>query len=369
MSIITINMSLSVFLIFLLPLLNQEFFLKNLNGRLLAICCIAVMIRALIPVEFPFSATILVTGILPSIRDAMKYPVTIGNFSVKISALLLFLWIAAAIILIAKKFFLYFRLTKSIRRLPECQDSVVLEVLQSLYKKYPSARNIKVVKANLKISPLAAGLKSPVILLPEYQFDRSQYRMILEHELLHCTRHDTLIKFIADILCSVYWWNPFFYLLRSRIFELIELGNDRQMTQFFSFDEKAAYMQCLVDTVKKIHTCPVPFTLSFNTCRGKDLQRRLRLIADFRTSRRITELFVLGANLLLLWGVTCFTMEPYALPEKENCIRFDKDNCYFVQNGDIYEIYYQNEFYFSIDSIEYFNSDIPVYQKGEIRDD
>lgn len=369
MTIITINLSLSIFLIFLLPLLNRESLLKNLSGRLLAVCCIAVMIRALIPVEFPFSITILVTEVLPSIRDVMKYPVTIGNFSVKISALLLFFWMATAFILIAKKFFLYFRLTKTIRRLPECQDSIVLEVLHSLYEKYPSARNIKVVKANLKISPLTTGFKNPVILLPEYRFDRAEYRMILEHELLHCIRHDAIIKFAADILCSVYWWNPLFYLLRTKIFELIELGNDRRMTESFSAGEKSAYMQCLADTAKKIHTGSVPFTLSFNTGGETNLLLRLRLITEFKTPGRKREIFALTAVLLLLWGLTCFTMEPYGLPEGGNYIRLDKHNSYFVQDGDIYEVYYQGSFFYTVDSLEYYDPRIPVYQKGDIKDD
>lgn len=369
MTIITINLSLSIFLIFLLPLLNRESLLKNLSGRLLAICCIAVMIRALIPVEFPFSITILVTDVLPSIRDVMKYSVTIGDFSVKISALLLFLWMATAFILIAKKFFIYSRLTKTIRRLPECQDSAVLEVLHSLYEKYPSARNIKVVKTNLEISPLATGFKNPVILLPEYRFGKAEYRMILEHELLHCIRHDTLIKFAADILCSIYWWNPLFYLLRGKIFELIELGNDRQMTESFSADEKSTYMQCLADTAKKIHNDSFPFALSFNTGGESNLLRRLRLITEFKAAGRGKGILALSATLLLLWCLTCFTMEPYEMPESGDYIRFDKHNSYFVQDGDLYEVYYQGQFLHTVDSLEYYDPHIPIYQKGETKDD
>ncbi len=363
MTILTINLSLSILLMILLPLLKKRIFLRNLRGRLLALCCIAIMIRALIPLEFSFSQTIRVSRVLPFIRDMLKYPLAIGNFSVKISWFLFFLWIFTALILISKKLLLYFRLQRMIRRLPDCREEAIANIMWELYKKYPSARHIKIVRADLNISPLAAGIKNPVVLLPTYPFSDTEYRMILEHELLHCIRHDIPVKFATDILCSVYWWNPLFYLLRLRIFELIELGNDRQLTASFSPEEKAAYMQCLLSTAKNISNDSIPFTLSFNTHEGKALNRRICLIKEFRPIKPAKERIALIALLVLLWGFTSFTLEPYALPEAVSGIVFNKDNSYIIQCGDVYEIYYLGELYFTLESIEYLNPDIPISQK------
>lgn len=363
MTILTINLSLSIFLVILLPLLNRRMFLKNLGGRRLALCCIAIMIRALIPLEFSFSKTIRVSKGLPFIRDLLKYPFTIGIFSVKVTWLLLFLWIFVALILISRKLLLYFRLQNTIRQLPECREEMIAEIMRNLHDKYPSAKHIKVVRTNFHISPLAAGIKNPTILLPACQFSKTEYQMILEHEFLHCIRHDVFVKFAADILCSVYWWNFLFYLLKRRIFELIELGNDRQLTASFSTEEKTAYMQCLFNTAKNICNDPIPFTLSFNTHEGKALDRRIHLIGEFQPIRSVKEMIILASLLSLLWGSTSFTLEPYAMPKITPCINFNKDNSYIVQCGDIYEIYYQNELYFTLESIEYLNPDIPVYQK------
>ncbi len=363
MTILTINLSLSILLMILLPLLKKRIFLRNLRGRLLALCCIAIMIRALIPLEFSFSQTIRVSRVLPPIRDMLKYPLAIGNFSVKISWFLFFLWILTALILILKKLLLYIRMQRTIRRLPDCEEEAITNIMWELYKKYPSAKHIKIVRTDLNISPLAAGIKNPVILLPTYQFSDTEYRMILEHELLHCIRHDVPVKFAADILCSVYWWNPLFYLLRRRIFELIELGNDSQLTASFSLEEKAAYMQCLLSTAKNISNGPIPFTLSFNTHEGKALDRRICLIKEFRPIKPAKERIALIALLVLLWGFTSFTLEPYALPEAVSGIVFNKDNSYIIQCGDVYEIYYLGKLYFTLESIEYLNPDIPISQK------
>ncbi len=182
--------------------------------------------------------------------------------------------------------------------------------------------------------------------------------------MLHCIRHDVIIKMAADILCAFYWWNPLFYLLRCRIFELIEIENDRQLTHDFSADEKADYMQCLTDTARKICRRSVPFALSFGKSDQKALRRRLDVIGYGRMPGKQKEAVVLGVLLFVLWCSTSFTLEPYVAPE-EPYITLDQDNCYVVQNGELYDIYYQHNYIFSVDSIEYFNSEIPIYQNGD----
>ena len=361
MTIISINLSLSVFLMILLPLLNWNFCLKNLEGRCLTACCVVIMIRALIPVEFPFSRTIPNRHIIPAVRHIMIYPVNMGIFSVKVFEILLFLWTGGAILLILWKLWLYFKLQKIIRKLPVCRDEIVLEVWQSLLAKYPSVRSVKIVMTDQNISPMIAGFRNPLIVLPKYSFTRAEYQLILEHEILHWTRHDTYVKFAADIMCSVYWWNPLFYFLRSKIFELIELGNDRQLTSSFSFDEKVAYMRCLTNTAHKICHCPTPFALSFDSHEGKVLRRRIHVIGDFRTIGRIKESLIFGTLTLFLWLSTSFTLEPFATPAGGPYHILDESNCYIIQNGDLYDLYFQDELYFTVDSTEYFDPDIPLY--------
>ena len=83
--------------------IDHSFCLKNLGGRCLTTCCIVIMIRALIPVEFPFSRTIPNSHIIPAVRHTMIYPVTVGIFSVKVYEILLFLWTGGAVLLILWK--------------------------------------------------------------------------------------------------------------------------------------------------------------------------------------------------------------------------------------------------------------------------
>ncbi len=366
MTILSIVLSLSILLAIFLPLLSLERCLKVLDGRRAAVCCIAVMIRALIPVEFPFSKTIRVSRVLPDVRDKMKYSVSMGGFSVKVSQLLLFVWILAAIILVAKKLLLYFQLQKTIRRIPECRDAAISEILQELQEKYSFTGSVRVIRTSLNISPLVSGIRNPVIVLPENPFSREEYRMILEHELLHCIRHDILYKIAADLLCSVYWWNPLFHVLKHKIFELIELGNDRQMTVSSSSVERQAYIQCLSDTAEKICDHQIPFTLSFNNHEKRALRRRIHLIECYQSSGLMKSFFAFALSLAVLWGCTSFTLEPYGVSEEGDYIMLTPDNAYFIKKNNSYELYYQDEYFYTVDSIEYYNPDIPIYHsEGE----
>lgn len=364
MTVITINLSLSVLLIALLPLLNCRFCLRNLGDRCLAACCIAVMLRALIPIEFPFSRTIPINRIVPSIRDIMVYPVGIEGFRATIWQILLFVWLTVALFLTVKKFRTFYRLQKTVRRLSDCEDRTVMEVWADIREKYPAGKRVRIVCTRLNASPLITGLRHPVILLPEHEFSRPEYRMILEHEMLHCIRHDIIIKMAADILCTFYWWNPLFYLLRRRIFELIEIGNDRLLTRGYTADEKADYMQCLAATARAICRHPVPFALSFGRADQKALRRRMDVIGFGTSPRKRREVAALGIMLFIVWCFTSFTLEPYAAPEGAY-ILMNQSNCYVIQNGSMYDIYYQDSYVYSTDSIEYFNSDVPVYQNGD----
>lgn len=363
MSVITVNLLLSAFLICTLPLLNRESCLKSLSGRLLAGCCIAVMVRALIPVEFPFARTILVSKVLPTITRFLRAPFTVSGFPAKVFHLLLLIWILVALFLILKKGLLYFRLQKTVRHLPACTDKAVADAMEALSKKYPAAAQIKVVKTSLPVSPLATGVRKKMIVLPSCPFSAEEYRLILEHELLHCIRMDILIKFAADILCMAYWWNPLFYVLRRKIFELIELDNDRRMTASFSTEERVAYMRCLVDTAGKIHGRPIPFTLSFGEQEETELHRRIRLIGEFKAASRKRETFLFVMVLFLLLALTSLDLEPYDMPEGDSYFLLTPENSYFIQKGDSYDLYYEREFFFTIDSTEYFDSDIPIYQE------
>lgn len=76
--------------------------------------------------------------------------------------------------------------------------------------------------------PLVAGLRHPVILLPEEALDWDEERMdlVLNHESAHVQRMDPLAQFIADLACALYWPLPWVWLAARRLRTEAELACD-----------------------------------------------------------------------------------------------------------------------------------------------
>ncbi len=362
MTILTITFSLCILLAVLLPFLTCRYCLKYISTDCLIAFCMAVLIRALFPVEFSFSRTIPDSGIIPVIRDVMIAPVSAAGQTFCFCHILFFIWLAAACFLLLKKLLLCRQIQTLVRRMPDCKDLTVQSAWKTILKKYPAAADVRILRTKLKISPQIMGILHPVILLPEYPFTQTEYEMILEHEALHCLRHDILLKTAVDFLCTFYWWNPLFYLLRSRIFDLIEIRNDSRMTRSLSDDEKAVYMQCLTDTVKKIQEPPIPLALPLGRPDQKVLHRRMYVVGYSRLSGRIWQAAFFLFLLLSLGLATSFTLEPYEELDEPYFV-LDAANTFLVKTSGKYEVYYQGDLLYTTDSIDYFSKDIPVYEK------
>lgn len=76
--------------------------------------------------------------------------------------------------------------------------------------------------------PLVAGLRRPVILLPEeaLDWDEERLELVLNHESAHVERLDPLAQFIADLACALYWPLPWVWLASSRLRTEAELACD-----------------------------------------------------------------------------------------------------------------------------------------------
>jgi len=58
------------------------------------------------------------------------------------------------------------------------------------------------------------GLIRPCVLLPAgaQAWSRERIRIVLRHELAHIRRHDWFVQLIADLLRSIYWFNPLLWV-------------------------------------------------------------------------------------------------------------------------------------------------------------
>lgn len=83
-------------------------------------------------------------------------------------------------------------------------------------------------------SPFVAGLLSPIIYIPSQlsaRLSRKEYEAVLAHEIEHIRNRDVFIRFVLDIITSIFWWVPTKWL-RNKIEEGQEISCDYQSRKY-----------------------------------------------------------------------------------------------------------------------------------------
>ena len=109
--------------------------------------------------------------------------------------------------------------------------------------------------------PFVLGVFRPKIYLPP-SLDPAQREMILAHERAHLKRRDHLIKPLAFLLLSVYWFNPVLWVAYALLCRDIELACDERVIRDMDREDRAFYSRTLLDCGtrhRRIAACPVAF--------------------------------------------------------------------------------------------------------------
>lgn len=83
------------------------------------------------------------------------------------------------------------------------------------------APDVPVVSSPAVPVPMTIGILHPRIALPAdaLHWEPARLGRVLAHEAAHAERHDPLWKFLASIVCAIYWFHPFVWLA-ARAFSL-----------------------------------------------------------------------------------------------------------------------------------------------------
>ena len=124
-------------------------------------------------------------------------------------------------------------------------------------------------------SPFLMGVFRPVIVIPVSDLCRDELEMAVSHEKAHYQRHDTAKKAFAELLKSLNWFNPLFYMLTDELYELSELIADSITVLGRSHDERKAYGMMLLKFIDRQRKSELCVHMSGN---AKKLKRRLEFI-------------------------------------------------------------------------------------------
>lgn len=158
-------------------------------------------------------------------------------------------------------------------------------------------------------SPIIVGLFKPCIYFPIHlisDYNASDIRYILLHELQHYKHRDALGNYLMIIANIVYWFNPFIW------YALQEMRNDREIacdTSVLKMLEEAAYTDygnTLINFVEKVSLLPFPFTSGVGGSTTQIRKRILNIVNYHPTSFKETLQGILAYVLIaaFLLGLT-----------------------------------------------------------------
>ena len=142
-------------------------------------------------------------------------------------------------------------------------------------------------------APFVFGMFRPVICLPPCEEEKKN--MILLHERTHIERKDHILKPLAFIILSVYWFHPLVWIAYRLLCRDIEMACDETVIQKMERKERSSYAQTLLECASEgqIAAAPVAFGET-------DVKKRIRNILKYRKPSAL-----LAAGLLVCASLIC----------------------------------------------------------------
>ncbi|TFW28090.1 hypothetical protein E4L96_02945, partial [Massilia arenosa] len=186
-----------------------------------------------------------------------------------------------------------------------------------------------VLEVDAPISPMLAGLRHPVILVPAHlrSFTPTQQALIIEHERTHLRRRDPWLRAMRLAMDAICWFNPAMRALGARLDWAQELGCDAEVLAQRTPAERKSYAAALVAQLKLQAQAPHSLALAF----GSDASSMAQRIAAMRTGLPqhgrtalpfvLTGVAILAAAGVLLQPALASQAPVAATPAKPNALR------------------------------------------------
>ena len=224
------------------------------------------------------------SGVAPAISDTgMLAPAATTPAEIPFDWLtpLLLLWLGGALVMLVRRFWLYF----SLRR----------ELLEDA-RPVGEVGSIRLIETPAISGPMAFGVLDRVIALPVgfmASRERLQRDLAIAHELAHHRGGDLLVNMAVQPLFAIHWFNPAGWLGWNALRRDQEAFCDARVVASRSREERATYAGIIADFARRPAITPRPALAAPMACPvlgDKSIIHRLRSLSmsDISPRRRLT---------------------------------------------------------------------------------
>jgi TonB family protein len=148
------------------------------------------------------------------------------------------------------------------------------------------------------------GLLQPKVMLPAAARDWTDERIhiVLAHELAHIRRRDWLVQLTAELLRSIYWFNPLTWIACRRLRQESEEACDDEVLR--GGVKGPVYAAVLVDLARDFTRHRHAWAPAPAIAHGSSLERRVRAMLNVRLNRAPATRAVRAATAIALAAVT-----------------------------------------------------------------
>jgi TonB family protein len=160
--------------------------------------------------------------------------------------------------------------------------AVAAEVSRELHLR----RSVRLLKADRAPMIGAWGIFRGHVLLPAdaESWPDDRIRVVLIHELAHIKRHDWLIQIVAELARAVYWFNPLFWFMCSRLRRESEHACD-DIVLSLGIDGKN-YARHLLELARTLKGAGAAWSTVLAMAQRRDLERRFQAMLNSSLNRR-----------------------------------------------------------------------------------
>ena len=328
-----------------------------------------ILIRMLVPFNFPFTQTIVSYKILPPINEFLfNY---IGDTRIDLATILFIIWIAVTIVKILRLIWNQMQYRACLLPFVIKDWSKYAQLANVLKKCNASFWQVCIVPT--QISPAVVGIRKPILVLPDYQFSEHDLYYICRHETEHCRNHDLWLNLFLDLVICTQWFNPLVYFMQKELTLAFELSNDRVILNTMDERQRTEYAECVMKMVRYQGQKPkrANIALSFAQTDHSNVRTRVLYIMSRKKRTNIAGKLsvVFNSAIVALVIVVSFVYVPEAYCsdtlEKENSVYTKSEDAFFVKANDKYELYLYGESVLSFSYIPDDFKDIPVIIEEE----
>lgn len=172
-------------------------------------------------------------------------------------------------------------------------------------------RAVRLSSSPFVSTPLTWGWLSPAILVPDDATDWSDdhRRIVLRHELAHISRQDSFTQLVAGLVCAIYWFHPFAWMLERRLRAECERACDDRVVSLGT--PPAEYASHLLEVARSARAFGAPGFLSVAMARPSQLEGRLLAVLNGTRRRlavsRSAKIAAVALSALVLLPLAAFT--------------------------------------------------------------